>query len=55
MVEEKKPDAFDPRSSEKGGAKPKFQDTAPPARPALGKVKTDEEARLAAEIEKLRS
>lgn len=50
MVEEKKPDTLDPRS----GAKPKFQDTAPPARPTLGKVKTDEEARLAAEIEKLR-
>jgi hypothetical protein len=50
MVEEKKPETDAPRSE----AKAKFSDTAPPARPQLGKVKTDEEARLAAEIEKLR-
>jgi hypothetical protein len=55
MVEEKKPDAAEPRRSEHGSeTKAKFSDTAPPARPQLGKVKTDEEARLAAEIEKLR-
>jgi hypothetical protein len=50
MVEEKKPDTPEPRREPKA----KFPDTAPPARPSLGKVKTDEEARLAAEIEKLR-
>jgi hypothetical protein len=50
MVEEKKPDAFEQRGDEKS----RFQDTSPPARPPLGKIKTDEEARLAAEIEKLR-
>jgi hypothetical protein len=30
------------------------EDDAAPARPVLGKLKTDEEARLAREIEKLR-
>ena len=49
MVEEKKPDAPETRREEKL----KFPDVQP-ARPSLGKVKTDEEARLAAEIEKLR-
>lgn len=34
---------------------PDDEDEAPPARPVLGKLKTDEEARLAQEIEKLRS
>jgi hypothetical protein len=50
MIDEKKPDAPEPRID---NSKAKFPDTQP-ARPQLGKVKTDEEARLAAEIEKLR-
>jgi hypothetical protein len=36
------------------GKRPRFLEIEPPRRAPLGRLRTDEEARLAAEIEKLR-
>jgi hypothetical protein len=36
------------------GKQPRFLDADPPRPPPLGRLRTDDEARLAAEIEKLR-